>query len=113
VELSWEIKEHQNSGFVLRGFRREGGFAPDKKAFGDQGMCVVETQSNGQSVQHLEAGKEYFYTFFLTKDEPIYAEQKFLETFFGSPAVIGTRTNFADTLRFSIRVPTQMENCAA
>lgn len=109
MELSWDIKKYQNSGFVLRGFRKEDGFAHDNSSWNAHGMCVVETQSNGQCVQHLDAGKEYFYTFMLTKDEPVYAEQKLLESFFCSAAVKGTKTRLADSLRFSIRVPTQME----
>ena len=109
MELSWDIKEYQNTGYVLRGFRKEDGFVPDNNSLTAHGMCVVETQSNGKAVQHLEAGKEYFYTFLLTRDEPVYAEQKFVESLFTSAAVRGTRTSIADTLRFPIRVPTQME----
>jgi hypothetical protein len=56
----------------------------------------------------MQEGKEYFYTFLLTFEEPVYAD-KTLGDIFGSSRVVGQKTNTVDSIRFSVRVPTQAE----
>ena len=109
VELSWELSGYRQDGCVLRGYRREEGFARNDQ-LGANGMCVVETSGDkGDCVQNLKEDREYFYAFLLTKDEPVYAKQTFLQSLTSTAAVERINTNILDSLRFSIRVPTRAE----
>jgi len=108
VELAWNISNYENSDYLLRGYRSETGLAPlDRPS--DQGACIAETRANGRAAHHLNEGKEYFYTFLLTRERPIYANRTFVQSLFSSPTVERTETEIVDSLRFSIRAPTQME----
>lgn len=109
LELSWDLKDYARNGYLLRGYKNEVGFASEVSLFKDQGVCVVQAQCNGQSIQQLEAGREFYYTFILTRDEPVHEQQNFLQSIFSNAAVVGTKTRIVDTLCFSVRVPTPME----
>ena len=113
VEISWKLVEAWKNGyFHLRGFRREGAFAAHGASFKEHGMCLVETQNDGTAVQHLEEGKEYFYAFFLTTETEVCKDNgpvDTIRTVIGIPAVTEVHTKVVDSLRFSIRVPTQAE----
>lgn len=108
LEISWDLKRSDDGVHTLRGYRRENGFLPLEKGLEEQGTYIVETQRSGKTVHHMQEGKEYFYTFLLTFEEPVYAE-KTLGDIFGSPRVVGQKTNTVDSIRFSVRVPTQAE----
>jgi hypothetical protein len=110
VEVKWDFSKYKESDYVLRGHRKEDGFVTNDHSGPANGMCVVETQAfQGKVVQNLKQGNEYFFTFQLAREDPIYAEQKFPQSILNSPQIVGSQTKIADTLRFSIQIPTQAE----
>jgi hypothetical protein len=112
IKLTWDCNHKDNVGYRLRGYRNDTGFADNRDDLSRQGTCVVDTQSRGESVQRLLEGREYFYTFLLTNEEPVNAEETFMQNvrvIFGSPIVKGMRTIIVDSVRFAIRVPTPAE----
>lgn len=111
VGLSWRLGNYQNKDFVLRGYRSESGFTTGTP-YPDRGQCIVETQQNGTSCQHLQEGKEYFYTFLLTTDSPVFANDTLVDTVrsvVGNPKVKRVETRVFDSLHFMVRLPTQTE----
>jgi len=112
VEFSWEFSRNSKGAPRLRGYRNDTGFTNDEAGSASHGICVIDAQSSGKAVQHLRGGQEYFYTFLLTEEEPLYESETFgqnLLMIFGCPRQMGVQTRICDSLRFCIRVPTDEE----
>jgi hypothetical protein len=110
LEISWDLKRAADGVHTFRGYRRENGFLPLEKGLEEHGTYFVETQRNGKAVQHIQDGKEYFYTFCLTVEEPVYANKSLMDTIlFNDPKPVGTKTKIVDSVRFSARASTQEE----
>jgi hypothetical protein len=109
VELSWNAKLQEHH--VLRGFRKEDGFATTNLSDpASNGSAIVETRNpTGKAVLNLNEGKEYFFTFVLTQDEAVYEEQSFTQSLFQSAKRTGSNRFIVDSLRFSIRLPSRNE----
>ena len=110
IELSWKIgTTHDEAKLVLRGYRNDTGFVETHPQSTDHGSCVVQTDSPGKSVQQLEPGKEYFYSFFVTEQKPIYAQQNVLASVVKSPKLLRYETITRDVLRFAVRIPAKAD----
>jgi hypothetical protein len=110
MEMQWNIPER--SSYRLRGYRREGGgFSPTIDTL-TGGTLVVDTTRRDKSVQHLKEGVEYFFTFILTHDDPVFRTSHptdMIRAVVGSPVVESTVPSIKDSLRFVVRIPNQGE----
>ncbi len=112
IEITWKFESNAGSGCILRVYRKEEGFATKDQSLAANGVCVIDTKCDGNSIQHLQEGREYFFTFVLTKEEPVYADESLgdsVRAIVGSPKVKRVETKTVDSLRFAMRAPTQIE----
>jgi len=90
AEISWKIEGELPADQLIRGFRAEGGFAGNAGVAGS-GVCIAEARRDNATVQSLREGTDYFFTFLLVR---VGAD--------GGQTVL-------ESLRFSLRIPTQSE----
>lgn len=108
LSLEWSMP---GDGHRIRGYRTENGF-PEGFESDELGRLVVDATRRGKSVQHLAEGKEYFFTFILTREDPVFRNETVLDTVrsaVGKPAIAGVKETPQDLIRFSVRIPTQAE----
>lgn len=93
LKIKWKFKPDA-SGFYLWGFRDTGGFSNDQWSEDKNGARVIDAYTEGETVEVLQEGVAYFYTFFL---------KPFKETQY---------TNRKSPLRFQITIETKAETDA-
>lgn len=89
VRISWDLKE--NAGYDLLGYRTTDGFHPNEYA--GNGIRVIHSSRNGETIESLRGGPANFYTLFLRSHEK---------------RPDGTHHN-CSLLRFQLAVPSRKE----
>jgi hypothetical protein len=110
VEIEYNLKELTGDDCprILHGFRRTEGFCLDN-SLNRQGTSVVQSQASGKLLQRLQPGTEYFFTFLLTEDEPVYQEATGISSLFQRATIKEHRTKVVDSLRFTVRIAAALE----
>jgi hypothetical protein len=65
LKVKWEFKPGAPRGCELLGFRKTGGFYPDRYVVSEQGELRIQGFSNGEALEKVNEGESYFYTFLL------------------------------------------------
>jgi len=110
IELEWKVEQGEFD-CMFQGYRNAGeGFRSGDGRLESNGKCIIETRScAGKAFQNLALGEEHFFSFFLTREMPVYEELKFPDSVFKSPRLVRKDTVIVDSLRFSVRMPTRLE----
>jgi hypothetical protein len=112
IELAWQVNSPE-TGVRIRGYRNDQGFTVHSQPDSTSGHCILDTENrSGRLIQQLQEGKEYFYAFGATKNQPIYAGDTVthaVRQMIGAPLRVGSETIQLDALRFSLHVPPQAE----
>ena len=89
VKITWRFKQREPRMFELKGFRKEDGFGSYYWSDTANGLLVAHSNCDGSVVENLEAGKTYFYNFFVQAKDEAGAE--------------------GEGVRFQVRIPTVAE----
>lgn len=110
VELHWEKSSGWRDNYRIQGYQKEGGGFSDSAGSNSDGMCVVDSTAGvGTTLFTLSPGRDYYYTFVVTQEEPVYDEKSGIVALLGSPKVVGTKRVVQDSVRFKMRMPTANE----
>jgi hypothetical protein len=92
--ISWKIGAHYPSGWEVLGFRKMGAFSNDPLSEIDNGALIIHGNADGSSVDQLEHGHTYFYTFILKNDR--YTNKEWVRFSISMPSVAQQDTNPGD-----------------
>jgi len=75
LKIKWKLGPNAD-GYYIWAFRNTSGFSENQFSETDNGMRVVDSYNNGETVEVLDEGVAYFYTFFLQPFQPTDRWQK-------------------------------------